>query len=207
MESLAFAVVPIPGRIIRRQRFLHAIGKWSIGSFLALVAATGSPQGKPSESDIKAAYLFNFGKFIRLPANAPSAQSRTFDICLFGQDPLNGILAGITAGERINDRPVRVVRTKGASEDRSCAIAYIGASEEDHIESHLSDLAAGETLTVSDAPHFLARGGMIQFVVVENHVRFAVNLDAIKRTHLVLSSELLRVAASVSGKQAAEGLP
>jgi hypothetical protein len=48
---------------------------------------------------------------------------------------------------------------------------------------------------------------MIQFVILANHVRFTVNLDAIKRTHLSLSSELLRVAASVSGKQPGEGLP
>ncbi len=207
MESFPLAAMSGPRRIVRRRRFLRAIGKWSVGSFLALVTVTGSPEGKPSEYDVKAAYLFNFGKFIRLPANAPSAQGGTFDICIFGQDPMNRILEGITRNEQIDNRPVRLVRTKGSREDRSCAIAYISGSEADHIESDLSGLAGGETLTVSDAPHFLARGGMIQFVLVANHVRFAVNLDAIKRTHLVLSSELLRVAASVSGKQSAEGLP
>jgi hypothetical protein len=193
--------------MIRRRRFLRAIGKWSMGSFLALVTVTGSPEGKPSEYDVKAAYLFNFGKFIRLPANAPSAQGGTFDICIFGQDPITQIVEGITHNEKINNRPVRVVRTKGVREDRSCAVAYISASEDEHIESDLTDLAGGETLTVSDAPSFLARGGMIQFVILANHVRFTVNLDAIKRTHLSLSSELLRVAASVSGKQPGEGLP
>ena len=138
MESIPLAVMSGPRRIVRRRRFLRAIGKWSVGSFLALVTVTGSPEGKPSEYDVKAAYLFNFGKFIRLPANAPSAQSATFDICIFGQDPISRILEGITRNEQIDNRPVRVVRTKGASEDRSCAIAYIGASEDDHIESDLS---------------------------------------------------------------------
>jgi hypothetical protein len=198
MESTPLSELSSPCRMIRRRRFLRAIGKWSVGSFLALVTATGNPEGKPTEYDVKAAYLFNFGKFIRLPANAPSAQSGTFDICIFGKDPIN---------EQIGNRPVRVVITEGTHEDRSCAIAYIGASEDEHVESDLADLAGGETLTVSDAPRFLARGGMIQFVMVANHVRFAVNLDAIKRTHLALSSELLRVAASVSGKQPGEGLP
>jgi hypothetical protein len=203
MESIPLSVLSGPRHIVRRRRFLRAIGKWSIGSFLALVTVTGSPEGKPSEYDVKAAYLFNFGKFIRFPANSPSAQSATFDICIFGQETISRILEGVTHNEQIDNHPVRVVRTKGAYEDRSCAIAYISASEDERIESDLADVAGGETLTVSDAPHFLARGGMIQFVLVANHVRFAVNLDAIKRTHLVLSSELLRVAASVSG----EGLP
>jgi hypothetical protein len=203
MESVPLPVLSGPRQIERRHRFLRAIGKWSIGSCLALVTVTGSPEGKPSEYDVKAAYLFNFGKFIRYPANAPSAQRATFDICIFGQETISRILEGITHNEQIDNRPVRVVRTKGAYEDRSCAIAYIGASEDERIESDLADVTGGATLTVSDAPHFLARGGMIQFFPVANHVRFAVNLDAIKRTHLVLSSELLRVAASVSG----EGLP
>lgn len=207
MESIPLSALSGSRRTVRRHRLLCTIGKWSMGSFLALVTATGSPEGKPSENDVKAAYLFNFGKFIRLPANAPSAQIATFDICVFGQGPISQILEGITHNEQIDNRPVRVVRTKGVSEDRSCAIAYIGASEEDRIEGDLAHLAGGQTLTVSDAPNFLARGGMIQFVLVADHVRFAVNLDAIKRTHLVLSSELLRVAASVSGKQSGEGLP
>lgn len=134
-------------------------------------------------------------------------RARHFDICIFGEDTISQILEGITHNERVDNRPVRVVRTKGAPEDRSCAVAYIAASEDEHIESDLADVAAGETLTVSEAPHFLDRGGMIQFVLVANHVRFAVNLDAIKRTHLVLSSELLRVAASVSEKRTGEGSP
>jgi hypothetical protein len=55
-------------------------------------------------------------------------------------------------------------------------------------------------LTVSDAANFLQQGGMIQFLTVENHVRFAVNLDAVRSARLTLSSELLRVATSVSGE-------
>jgi hypothetical protein len=55
-------------------------------------------------------------------------------------------------------------------------------------------------LTVSDAASFLQRGGMIQFLTVENHVRFAVNLDAVRGAQLSLSSELLRVATSVNGE-------
>jgi hypothetical protein len=96
MESIALSALPGPGRIVHRHRFLRAIGKWSIGSCLALVTVTGSPEGKPSEYDVKAAYLFNFGKFIRYPANAPSAQRATFDICIFGQETISRILEGIT---------------------------------------------------------------------------------------------------------------
>jgi hypothetical protein len=48
---------------------------------------------------------------------------------------------------------------------------------------------------------------MIQFLLIQNHVRFAVNLNAVNHAHLVLSSELLRVASSVTGKPPSGGLP
>jgi hypothetical protein len=69
-------------------------------------------------------------------------------------------------------------------------------------------LAAAEgkpILTVSDSPDFLAHGGMIQFVQVEDHVRFSVNLDACSRHSVALSSELLKVAVAVTGKSGTGG--
>jgi hypothetical protein len=81
-----------------------------------------------------------------------------------------------------------------------CAIVFISSYEQENIREDLAILAGMDVLTVSDVPDFLKRGGMIQFVMVENHVRFAVNLDALNRAHLVLSSELLRVASSIGGK-------
>jgi len=71
----------------------------------------------------------------------------------------------------------------------------------------LAILGNADVLTVSDAPDFLQHGGMIQFVLVSNHVRFAVNLEAVNHTHLVLSSELLRVASSVAGKPPTGEMP
>jgi hypothetical protein len=52
-------------------------------------------------------------------------------------------------------------------------------------------------LTVSDIPDFTNSGGMIQFVLLENKVRFQVNLTAAETAGLTLSSQLLKVATSV----------
>jgi hypothetical protein len=46
---------------------------------------------------------------------------------------------------------------------------------------------------------------MIQFVLVGDHVRFAVNLEAVSRHRIVLSSELLKVAATVTGSSGTGG--
>ena len=116
-------------------------------------------------------------------------------------------LEGLAAHATINNLPVRVSRLPDISAAKSCAIVFISAADSNRVREDIAILANADVLTVSDSPDFLAHGGMIQFVLVSNHVRFAVNLDAVNRTHLSLSSELLRVASSVSGKPPTGALP
>lgn len=146
---------------------------------------------RPTEYDVKAAYLFNFGKFMRV-TTPPNRSS--FNICVAGNDPISPPLQSLVSGEQIGGRAVHVVRSPEAIKTDSCDVVYIGASERGRMESDLAALRGSDVLTVSDAPDFLSRGGMIQFVTQDDHVRFSVNLAAVHRTHIVLSSELLRVA-------------
>ncbi len=167
-------------------------------------------QSKPSEYSVKAAYLLNFGKFMRVSPGAASNPA-SFNICIVGDDPFGMSLDSITAGEEIDGRPVQVVRLNkldpGKPDSRQCAIAYLSISEEKRIDQDLAAFRDSDTLTVSDAPDFLKRGGLIQLLLLSNHIRFSVNLDPVRRTHLNLSSELLRVAASVSGNRPGEVQP
>lgn len=164
---------------------------------LAFFTASARAQDKPSEYDVKAAYLFNFSRFLRF---APGTEPRgTFDICILGRDPIGHTLDQITSGEAINKLPVRVLRVPDPTDGRKCAVLFISAMEGHAMREDMALLAGADALTVSDAPDFIERGGMIQFLLESDHVRFEVNLDAVNRTHLSLSSELLRVAASVKG--------
>ncbi len=174
---------------------------------LFLLPVSAPPQAKPSEYDVKATYLSNFGKFIHLAGSRTvpqhlTPQNPTFDICILGHDPIGHQLDDITAKESIDNRTVRVVRIADAYAARACEVVFISLDEGDGIRADLAALGNADVLTVSDAPGFLKNGGMIQFLTQRNRVRFAVNLDAVGRTHLILSSELLRVACSVTGKTA-----
>jgi hypothetical protein len=161
--------------------------------FIPLVAA----QTRPSEDDVKAAYLFNFGKFVQEPEAV--AQPVNFVICVIGRDAILPVLERITLHEHIDDRAVEVRHYDKATDARVCAIVYLGRSESARMDEDLAALKGAHALTVGDDPQFLARGGMLQFLLQDQRVRFAVNLDAVGRGDLRLSSELLRVAASVSG--------
>jgi hypothetical protein len=155
-------------------------------------------QTRPSEDDVKAAYLFNFGKFVREPQT--TVQATDFVICVLGRDAILPVLERITVHEHIDERAVEVRRYDKAAEARGCAIVYLGRSEAARIDQDLAALQGANALTVGDDPQFLSHGGMLQFVLQDNRVRFAVNLEAVGRSDLHLSSELLRVAASVSGQ-------
>ena len=159
------------------------------------------------EYDVKAAYLFNFGKFVRFAPPDANSERQNFDICIVGEDPLGATLDDLTQNEQLDGKPVRVLRLKTAAEARLCAIAYISASEGSRVKNDLDTLHGQPVLTVSDSEKFIQNGGMIQFVTQQSHVRFAVNLDAVRNARLSLSSELLRVAISVTGKPPAEVLP
>lgn len=164
----------------------------------------------PAESEgyaMKAAYLLDFGRFLRLEGTPSSPRHATFDICVLGHDFMGHLLDEIAANQSIGERAVRVLRVGDAYEAKDCDIVFLSPDEGDGIPLDLDAIGKADVLTVSDAQDFLKYGGMIQFVNEDTHVRFAVNLDAVNRTHIVLSSELLRVASSVTGGRAPEEQP
>lgn len=184
-------------------------GTWRSRLATFLIASLATPgmaqPPRPTEYDVKAAYLLDFGKFVRHSGSPPPASS--FDICILGRDPMGRTVDELAANQTINTLPVRVLRVDDVTQAKTCAIAYISASEAEHMREDLAILAGSDVLTVSDSPDFLEHGGMIQFVLIASHVRFAVNLNAVSRAHLVLSSELLRVASSVTGKPQTGEMP
>jgi len=191
-------VEPFP-RASLTKRGSAALRHGLLALWLLLPLAGATAQPKPSEYDVKAAYLFNFGKFMRLSGGTGEAHRANFEICILGRDPIGHVLDDITANESIDNRAVRVMRIGDAPAARGCDVVFISADEGEGMAADLAALGRADVLTVSDAPDFLKHGGMIQFVMQGDHVRFAVNLDAVDRTHLILSSELLRVASSVMG--------
>ena len=162
----------------------------------ALAAANLYAQApKSSEYQVKAAYLYSFGRFIAWPI-APAKQDE-FVICVLGRDPFGPTLEAVGAGITIAGQPAVSRRLERAQDATGCRIVFISASEEGALDRVFAALGKSTALTVSDLPQFTRRGGMIQFVTDGNKVRFEVNLTAADDVGLVLSSELLKVALTV----------
>jgi hypothetical protein len=179
---------------------------------IAMFAALHLPfleaqQPKVSEYQMKAIYLYNFGRFIQWPANAGAAKSDSFSICVLGQDPFGPNLDSTLAGEKLDGKPLAMKRISTPRDAGECRILFISSTEENHLKDILLSLDESSILTVSDMPAFSRRGGMIQFVLEGDKVRFEINLTKAETAKLTVSSELLKVATTVRRNAAAkEGL-
>ena len=154
-------------------------------------------QPKASEFRVKAAYLYNFGKFVEWPNKNVPEQDQSFEICVLGADPFGPTLDAALASGSIEGKSVAAKRISKPQDVDSCRILFISSSEEGHLKEVLTALDKSSVLTVSDIPRFSQRGGMIGFILDGNRVRFDVNLASAQSARLTLSSELLKVATNV----------
>jgi hypothetical protein len=166
---------------------------------LALFGTTGlvAQLPKPNEYQVKATYLYNFGRFVKWPDAVPAGKGDSFPVCVLGQDPFGSILDSTLAGEALEGKPVVLRRISKPQEAGECRILFISSTEEKRLKEILTAIDESGVLTVSDMPGFTRRGGMIQFILEGDRVRFEINVASAENARLVLSSELLKVAASV----------
>jgi len=174
-------------------------GSWAWASFLALLAAsvvvvTAAPgQDAASEYQVKAAFLYNFGRFVQWPAQ----EEAVFRICVLGEDPFGSALEETLQDKTVHQRKLLARRIERVEEAPGCQILFVSSSEEGHLRQILAALRGRSVLTVSELPRFAERGGMISFRLENNRVRFDINLGATERARLTVSSQLLKLARIV----------
>jgi hypothetical protein len=161
------------------------------------ISSARAQEARPSEYDVKAAYLFNFSRFVEWPAKTAETADGSFAICVLGRDPFGTALNTTVARETIAGKTVVAKQIISPQDADHCRVLFISSSEDRRLKQILDVLGTASILTVSDLPRFTERGGMVQFVLAENRVRFEVNSATTGRAGLILSSELLKVAVNV----------
>ena len=169
-------------------------------SFLALLAALALASASACADDVqrredqfKAAYLFNFVKFVEWPT-ATSSDSLT--VCFLGGAGVHEALANGIDSKRVGARKLVARRIERPATVATCEVLYADAASAD------PTLATGlPILTVSDAPGFAARGGMIELFTENHRLRFVINVAHVHKAGLRISSDLLKLAASVEREE------
>jgi hypothetical protein len=165
---------------------------------VACIAAGNAPSAEaPSEYQIKAAFLYNFAKFVEWPPDPRTNARDPILLCIAGNDPFGKTLDQTILGKTANGHPFAIQRIKREEDASGCQILFTSSSDPTYIRSLLAILKGSSVLTVGETEGFPRLGGIVNFTLEEGKVRFEINVDAAERERLKISSKLLSVAKVV----------
>jgi len=165
-------------------------------AFAFCLASPGHSAGISSEPQLKAAYLFNFAKFIHWPEDTFTNAQAPLVIGVLGETPFTGELAPLTT-RKVRNRAITIQHFKTVKDVQNCHILYISPSISNNLQAVLQDLKPRPIVTVSDSKNFANRGGMIQFVTRRERLQFVVNLVVAKANGIKIDSQLLSLAVEI----------
>jgi YfiR/HmsC-like len=151
----------------------------------------------PGEYEVKAAFLYNFAKFVEWPAGSFPGPGSPLRLCALLSGPAYQALEQVVEGKTLNGRPLQVRQLTGLEEVKGCHLLFIGVAETKQARQLLHDGLDTGVLTVGEREGFAQAGGMINLVLRQNHVAFEINVDAANRAGLKISSKLLSLATIV----------
>jgi hypothetical protein len=194
---------------LKRRKTFGNIGSLPYGILLGTVilspwatAGTGAQEGHViSQYEIKAAYLFNFAKFVEWPASVYKNANSPIRIGILGEDPFRDILNPILNGKKVNGRSFEVSRSDNLEDLRSCHILFVSDSEKQRAKELLTFSRNLPVLTVGEMEGFVGSGGIVNFYIDERRVRIEINPEAAAKARLKVNSKLLQIARLVREKE------
>ncbi len=173
-----------------------------VATLVALVGAStpslASAEPKNArEYKLKAAFVYNFTKFIRWPETAPAGSDDKIVLCVLADDFVREVVRDTVKGKPVRGNPIEVRPLSGSAEADLCHLVFVGASQRRHLKSMKERTRQGGVLVVSEAGEFGEEIAMINLIVDRNKVRFEIDVDAADQAGLRISSKLLKLATIV----------
>ena len=188
-----------------------------------VLSAAGTDSAPSKEYQVKAAFIYNFIKFIDWPEPAPAEPDKKADdtakpitIGIIGENPFGKAFEAL-AKKKIQNRQVIIkhfggfeknstkykeggktkYKYKDADALKDCQVLFVGFSETKYCKEIIDIIKDSSVLTIGETKDFLETGGIIGFVTEQKKVRFGVNLIAAEQAELKIRSKLLRLAKKV----------
>ena len=175
--------------MIHRQLRSHFICCALLG--LAIVLPAAAVYGQTAEEyEVKAAFLYNFTKFVEWPAKGAA----DFVVGIFGDDPFGSALENATRGKSVNGRAIRIHSLKDPTEARDCSIVFVTSTDTRKTAQLLEAVVSTPVLTVGETAEFMKMGGMIRLSVEGNHIGVVINNGAAESAGLKISAKLMSLA-------------
>jgi hypothetical protein len=177
-------------------KHFHRVALPVCGLVLSSLALASMASGQAvDEYEIKAAFLYNFTKFVEWPS---SPSSDTFNICILGDNPFGSFLDQLVKGKTAYSRAVQIRKLKDPVEARQCQIVFVRREEETKAIKVIEAVRGMPVLTVSDRRRFSRlTGGIVSLLMGEGHVSVGINFQAAQSAGLKISAKLMSLAKSV----------
>jgi len=169
----------------------------SIGILLLVLLVAGAGAQSVDEYQVKAAFMYNFAKFVEWPPHEFKTSTDPIAICLLGHNSFGNAMKQAVNGKTVDGRSFLVRQITGEQETTGCQILFVGSSEQKHLHAILEEIKTGGVLTVGETDTFAVEGGMINFKIEGGKVHLQVNVDAAEQAKLRISSKLLSLAQIV----------
>lgn len=181
---------------------LLALGPW--GAAAQTPVASSVPAAPPPSAEeidreyaIKAAFLYNFARYVEWPAEMADSKE-PFVIGLLEPEPFGAIIDKISSTKNLAGRPIRIERFKGMADYRPCHILFVAAGvAAEQKAAALRETKDKSVLLVGEEPGFAAQGAVVNFFSEENRIRFEINVKVAKQRRLQISSKLLTLGKVV----------
>jgi hypothetical protein len=212
-----------PANSVRTQSRLASaragcIGRLFIPAFVVLggllvsdVYSGPQPNTQYKEYEVKAAFMYNFLKFVDWPEGKTAKSGKQMIIGIIGENPF-GPAVDIFKDKTVEDRSLIVKQFEGihqlegmAEKDKNerieaikeCYLLFICPSEQKQVREIIDIVGKSGVLTVGDTREFIESGGVIGFVLEDNKIRFDISIPAAEKAGLKIRSQLLRLAKRV----------
>lgn len=149
------------------------------------------------ERNVKAAFIYKFTNYIEWPQNSFSQPDTPLTIAVMGDDQLAAELNQLVSGRIVNGRPIAVRKIQDIEPSIAINILFVGHNESARLNEVVGALQARPILIVTESEGSLTQGSIINFLVIDGHVRFEIAQNSAEKRGLKLSSRLLAVAQNV----------
>lgn len=190
------------GSEIRRRKFLGCLLPFAalLGSLLGASCAPAAEITSAREDQLKAAFLFNFTRFIDWPAAGFKTAASPIVIGVLAEPRFVVEIESAVKGRQVNGRGFVVRHLKNLENVRDVHLLFLGGEESSRFEG-MKDLPKGAPiLTVGESEAFARQGGIITLRLEGDKLRFDINLESADQAGLKMSSQLLKLARAVRRK-------
>jgi len=169
-------------------------------SWAGLLTATGAEALAAKEHQIKAAFVYNFAKFVEWPAGCFTSTNSPLIIGVLGRSPISPALDAAVKDRLLNGRPIVVKSVDTAEAARATHLLFVAGSEDKRVGDLLAALAGSSVLTIGESDAFGRKGGMINFILEGDKCRFDIYMDPVEQARLKVSAQLQKLAKTVRRK-------